>query len=69
MYHNNSNKQFSESKYPTLITDLKLKAYKSNEEDRLFYLRNFKKEEKEKEIEKEEQEEKEEKEKKNKEKI
>ena len=68
MYHNNSNKQFSELKYPTLITDLKLKAYKSNEEDRLFYLRNFKKEEKEKEKEIE-KEEKEEKEKKNKEKI
>ena len=43
----NCKKQFSELKYPTLITDFKLKAYKSNEEDRLFYLRKFNKQEKE----------------------
>ena len=53
MYHNNSKKQFSELKYPTLITDFKLKAYKSTEEDRLFYLRNLNKEEKEEKEEKE----------------
>ena len=46
MYHNNCKKEFSELKYPTLITDFKLKAYKSTEEDRLFYLRNFNKEKK-----------------------
>jgi len=47
-------KQLNQEKNPRLITDLNLVAYKSNEKDRLNYLKQYNKEKKIKELDKKE---------------